>query len=107
MNNLFVEDEKERIKYCKLTPPGYVYSVSVVVLGKNNKIPYHEHRRTHTYIEKIDGNGKIIIDGEEQELENKTFIPPRTPHTIRTDNQLSFVCLEMPPDDNDLISLET
>jgi mannose-6-phosphate isomerase-like protein (cupin superfamily) len=104
--SMFVKDRREGIKYWKCHDPNYIYSISVVILRKSDRIPYHMHEVTHTYFHKVEGDGKIIINNEERKLSNKFFIPPETPHTIRTDKQLTFICLEIPPDDYDFTLLE-
>ena len=77
----FTEDEQEGIKYLKhvISIPkkkdgSTVYengdinvcSISIVALEKSDKIPYHEHRLTHSFYHGIDGKGSLISPDQSQ-----------------------------------------
>lgn len=126
-----VEDEQEGIKYFKdvvsmeipipkKNPDGSVLredgrvvyekkeidvcSISVVALEDSDKLPYHKHLLSHSFYKDIEGEGTLIANDKSINFSGDVYMPAKVPHTIKGD--VSFICIEAPPDDNDFIPLE-
>ena len=126
-----IEDEQEGIKYFKdvvlmeipipvkkdgsvLREDGRVVyenkklpvcSISVVAFENSNELPYHKHKLTHSSYYSVDGEG-ILIGDERRAAPFSTYVHIRAKraHAIRGD--ITFICVEIPPDDNDFIPVD-
>ncbi len=58
----------------------------------------HYHDRTHEIYIVVDGDGKLILDGEEIQLEKDmvVYIPPGKPHKIKNGTPLRMYVISNP-----------